>query len=164
VTEPGPSVTDRLVPYRVTLDVAKGGLALSWLEPALRLGPYFSILSTAQLVDMEFGKSRTSTTIGLRPTVHLGGLSVSAGPRFSVHWSGGTAWGAEAGISVLQDRLGISAGVRSFSGAHDVFVALTVSDVNGMVYWLTPWAKRPPVEPQGAERGAEISVPARPTP
>ena len=154
-----PIVLAHLLPYRVALDVAKGGLAMSWIEPALRVGPYFSVLSTAQLVDIEFGKGRTSTTFGLRPTVHLGGLSVSAGPRFAVHWSGGTAWGGELGISILQDRLGISAGVRSFSGEHDVFVALTVSDVNGMVYWLTPWAKRPAVQP-----GAEISAPARPTP
>jgi hypothetical protein len=149
-----PIVLAHLLPYRMAFDVAKGGLALSWLEPALRLGPHFSVLSTLQVVDMEFSKGRTSSTFGVRPTVHLGGLSLSAGPRFAVHWSGGADWGAEGGISILQDRLGISVGVRQLSGWNDVFVALTVSDLNGMVYWLTPWAKRQP----------EVTVPARPKP
>ena len=141
-------------PYRAALDVARGGLALSWIEPALRLGPHFSVLSTLQLVDIEFGQ-RTSSTFGLRPAVHLGGLTVNAGPRFAVHWNGGTDWGGEVGVSVLQDRLGVSVGVRRISGFNEVLVALSVSDVNGMIYWLTPWAERKPVE---------VSAPARPQP
>jgi len=141
------------VPYRASLDVARGGLALSWIEPALRLGPRFSVLSTLQLVDIEFGQ-RTSTTFGIRPALHLGGLTVNAGPRFAVHWNGGTDWGGEVGISMLQDRLGLSVGVRRLSGFHDVFVALSVSDVNGMLYWLTPWAERKPVD---------VTDPVRPT-
>ncbi|HZW87976.1 MAG TPA: hypothetical protein VFF12_02760, partial [Myxococcaceae bacterium] len=139
-------------PYRAALDVARGGLALSWIEPALRLGPHFSVLSTLQLVDIEFGQ-RTSSTFGIRPAVHLGGLTVNAGPRFAVHWNGGTDWGGEVGISVLQDRLGVSVGVRRLSGFNEVLVALSVSDVNGMIYWLTPWADRTP---------PEVSAPARP--
>ncbi|HUM13520.1 MAG TPA: patatin-like phospholipase family protein [Myxococcaceae bacterium] len=129
------------VPYRAALDVARGGLALSWIEPALRLGPHFSVLSTLQLVDIEFGE-RTSSTFGLRPAFHLAGLTVSAGPRLAVHWNGGTDWGGEVGVSMLQDRLGLSLGVRRLSGFNDVFVALSVSDLNGMIYWLTPWAER----------------------
>jgi len=136
------------LPYRAALDVARGGLALSWIEPALRLGPRFSVLSTLQLVDVEFGK-RTSTTLGLRPALHLGGLSVNAGPRFAVHWNGGTDWGGEVGVSMLQDRLGVSVGVRQLSGFNDLFVALNVSDVNGMIYWLTPWAERRKVTDPG---------------
>jgi len=142
------------LPYRAAFDVARGGLALSWIEPALRLGPHFSVLSTLQLVDIEFGH-RTSSTFGLRPALHLGGLTLNAGPRFAVHWNGGTDWGGEVGVSVLQDRLGISVGVRRLSGFDDVFVALSVSDVNGMIYWLTPWADRKPVD---------VTAPARPTP
>ena len=140
------------LPYRVALDVARGGLALSWIEPALRLGPYFSILTTFQLVDIEFGQ-RTSTTFGLRPAGHLGGLTVFAGPRFAVHWNGGTDWGGEVGVSILQDRLGVSVGVRRLSGFDQVMVAINVSDVNGMIYWLTPWADRKPVS---------VTDPARP--
>ena len=144
-----------LLPYRAALDVARGGLALSWIEPALRLGPRFSVLSTLQLVDMEFGNKRTSSTFGIRPAVHLGGLTLTAGPRLAVHWGGGTDWGGEVGLSVLQDRLGVSVGVRQLDGFHDLFVALSVSDVNGMIYWLAPWAERPkPV----------VSDPARPAP
>ena len=133
------------VPYRVAFDVARGGLALSWIEPVLRLGPHFSVLSTLQLVDIEFG-NRTSSTFGLRPALHLGGLTVNAGPRFAVHWNGGTDWGGEVGVSALQDRLGLSVGVRRLSGFDDVFVAFSFSDVNGMLYWLTPWADRKPVD------------------
>lgn len=141
-----------LLPYRAALDVAQGGLALSWIEPALRLGPHLSILSTLQLVDIEFGK-RTSTTLGLRPAVHLGGLTLTAGPRWAVHWNGGTDWGGEVGLSVLQDRLGVSVGVRQLDGFQEVFVALSVLDLNGMAYWLTPWAER-----------RKVSDPARPAP
>jgi hypothetical protein len=135
----------------MALDVAKGGLALSWIEPVLRLGPRFSVLSTLQLVDIEFGEKRTSSTFGIRPAVHLGGLTLNVGPRFAVHWSGGTDWGVEAGVSVLQDRLGFSVGFREINGGlHQLMLTLSVSDVNGMVYWLTPWADRKP---------AEVSVP-----
>ena len=141
-----------LIPYRTALDVAQGGLALSWIEPALRLGPSFSVLSTLQLVDIEFGK-RTSSTFGIRPAVHLAGLTVSAGPRFAVHWNGGTDWGGEVGVSMLQDRLGVSLGVRQLSGFNDLFVALSISDLNGMLYWLTPWVER-----------KKVSDPARPEP
>jgi len=141
------------LPYRVAVDVARGGLALSWIEPALRLGPNFSILSTLQIVDIEFSH-RTSSTFGLRPALHLGGLTVYAGPRLAVHWNGGADWGGEVGLSILQDRLGLSVGVRQLSGFNDVFVAISVSDVNGMIYWLTPWAERKPVG---------VSDPARPT-
>ena len=141
------------LPYRAAFDVARGGLALSWIEPALRLGPHFSVLSTLQLVDIEFAV-RTSSTFGLRPALHVGGLTINAGPRFAVHWNGGTDWGGELGVSVLQDRLGLSVGVRKLSGFNDVFVAVSFSDVNGMVYWLTPWADRKPVD---------VTVPARPT-
>ena len=99
------------------------------------------MLSTLQLVDVEFNK-RTSTTFGLRPALHLGGFTVNVGPRFAVHWNGGTDWGGEVGLSMLQDRLGVSVGVRQLSGFNDLFVALNVSDLNGMIYWLTPWAER----------------------
>jgi hypothetical protein len=55
-------------------------------------------------------------------------------------------FGAEASVLVLQDRLGLSLGVRELSlsrgTAGTVFVALTIADLNGAMYWLTPWAAK----------------------
>ena len=138
------------VPYRVALDVVHGGLALSWVEPALRLGPNFSLLSTLQLVDIQFGVG-TSSTIGIRAAANLGGLTLAVGPRWQVNWNGGNSWGGEVDLLVLQQRLGVAIGVRQLSGFNNLFVALTISDVNGMLYWLTPWAPREKVSDPGRQ-------------
>jgi len=143
-----PLIAAHAIPYRVALDVAHGGVALSWLEPTLRMGPRFSLLSTVQPVDAELSAGRVSSTFGVRPTVHLGGVSVGLGPRAAVHWSGSKRvdFGAEGSVLVLQDRLGLSVGVRELSlsrgTAGGVFVALTIADLNGAMYWLTPWAAK----------------------
>ena len=143
-----PILAAHAIPYRLALDVARGGLAVSWLEPALRVGPRLSVLSTAQLIDAELVHDRISSTFGLRPTVHFAGLSVGVGPRVAVHWTGPGRLdlGAEGTVLLLQDRVGLSLGVRELSisrgEAGAVFVALTISDLNGAVYWLTPWAAR----------------------
>jgi predicted acylesterase/phospholipase RssA len=143
-----PIVAAHAIPYRIALDFAHGGVALSWLEPALRVGSSFSVLSTLQLVDAELTGGHVSSTFGLRPTVNVGPLSVGVGPRASVHWTGSdrVSYGLEASVLVLQDRLGLSFGVRDLSapnGTWDaVFVALTIADLNGALYWLTPWAPR----------------------
>ncbi|TMB01776.1 MAG: hypothetical protein E6J64_18635 [Deltaproteobacteria bacterium] len=84
----------------------------------------------------------------MRPTMHFGGLSVGLGPRAAVHWTGPgrVDLGAEGSVLVLQDRLGLSLGVRELSlsrgTAGAVFVALTIADLNGAMYWLTPWAAK----------------------
>ena len=143
-----PIVAAHAVPYRVALDVARGGVALSWLEPALRMGPRFSLLSTVQPVDAELSAGRVSSTFGLRPTVHVGGVSFGLGPRASLHWTGPARvdLGAEAAVLVLQDRLGLSVGLREVSlsrgVAGEVFFALSIADLNGAMYWLTPWAAK----------------------
>ena len=143
-----PIVVAHAVPYRVALDFAHGGVALSWLEPALRVGPWFSLLSTVQLVDAELSSGNVSSTFGLRPTLHFGGVSLGAGPRAAVHWThpDRVDVGAEASLMVLQDRLGLTVGLRDLSiprGTGDaVFIALTIADLNGALYWLTPWAAR----------------------
>jgi predicted acylesterase/phospholipase RssA len=143
-----PIVAAHLVPYRVALDVAQGGVALSWLEPALRIGSRFSLLSTVQPVDAELSAGRVSSTFGARTTLHLGGLSAGLGPRVAVHWSGPKRvdLGAEASLLALQDRIGLSVGVRELSlsrgTAATVFVAITIADLNGAMYWLTPWAAK----------------------
>lgn len=132
-----------LLPYRVAFDAAQGGVAVAWVEPALRLSPRFSLLSKVEPLDFESRNDRLSSTLGLRPTVHLPGMSLGAGPRASLHWSGERRldWGLEVHGAVLQDRVGVSVGVREnpFSGAamRGFSVALSLGDLNGLVYWLT---------------------------
>lgn len=140
-----PIVLVHLIPYRVALDVVGGGIALSWLEPRVQLGPWFSVESTLQLIDLRFNPSQGFTTLGARGEVHLGPVALAAGPRWSLGWNGaGSHFGAEFGLLVLQDRLGVSFGFREIGsdGWKTPFVALTVADLNGMVYWLFPPAWR----------------------
>jgi predicted acylesterase/phospholipase RssA len=133
----------RLLPYRVAFDAAHGGVALAWVEPALRLSPRLSLLSQVEPLDYESRNDRLSSTLGLRPTLHLGGVSLGAGPRASLHWRGERRfdWGLEVHASVLQDRVGVSVGVREtpFSGApfRSLSVSLSLGDLNGLAYWLT---------------------------
>lgn len=141
-----PIVLAHAVPYRVALDVVGGGLALSWLEPQLWFGRWFSLDSTIQLVDIQFSTGQTATTLGLRATGHIGGFGVAAGPRWSLYWSGSDAsnFGVEFDITFLQDRFGVSFGFRDITptGWHTPFVALTIADLNGALYWLIPAAWR----------------------
>ncbi|MDY7232419.1 patatin-like phospholipase family protein [Hyalangium rubrum] len=132
-----------LLPYRVAFDAANGGVAVAWLEPALRLSPRLSLLSKVEPLDFESAQDRLSSTVGLRPTVHLGGVSLGAGPRASLHWNGERRfdWGLELHGAVLQDRVGMSVGVREtpFSGRplRSLSVSLSLADLNGLAYWLT---------------------------
>jgi hypothetical protein len=139
-------VLAHLVPYRIALDVVGGGLALSWLEPRAWLSQWFSIDSTIQLVNIQFSSGMTSTTLGARGILHLGPVGVGAGPRWSLNWSGSDAsnFGAEFDVTFLQGRLGVSFGFQNItsSGWNTPFVALTIADVNGALYWLIPAAWR----------------------
>jgi predicted acylesterase/phospholipase RssA len=137
------TVAAHLLPYRASLDIARGGLALAWVEPALRLRPWLSLMSSVEPVDLEFSPQRASSSFGLRPTVHLGPVSLGAGPRLAVHWRGGIDWGAVAQLGLLQDRLELVVGPRSISQgkAEDILVSLSFSDLNGMLYWLALWGE-----------------------
>jgi Patatin-like phospholipase len=141
-----PIVLAHVVPYRVALDVVGGGLALSWLEPQLWLARWFSLDSTIQLVDIQFSSGKTATTLGLRAVAHVGGFGIGAGPRWSLYWTGSDAsnFGVEFDLTFLQDRFGVSFGFRDItpSGWYTPFVALTISDLNGALYWLIPAAWR----------------------
>jgi hypothetical protein len=145
-----PIVLAHLIPYRVALDVVGGGLALSWLEPQLWFSHWFSLDSTIQLVDLQFSSGNNSgsgaTTLGLRATGHVGGFGIGAGPRWSIYWSGSdlSKFGVEFDLTFLQDRFGVSFGFRDItpSGWHTPFVALTIADLNGALYWLIPAAWR----------------------
>lgn len=145
-----PIVLAHLVPYRVALDIVGGGLALSWLEPQLWFSHWFSLDTTIQLVDLQFSSGNNSgsvsTTLGLRATAHVGGFGIGAGPRWSFYWSGSdiSKFGVEFDLTFLQDRFGVSFGFRNITpaGWYTPFVALTVADLNGALYWLIPAAWR----------------------
>jgi hypothetical protein len=141
-----PIVLAHVVPYRVSLDVVGGGLALSWLEPQLWFTEWFSLDTTLQPVDVQFSSGRAASTLGLRATAHLGGFGVAAGPRWSLYWNGPDAsnYGLEFDLTFLQDRFGVSFGFRDITprGWYTPFVALTIADLNGALYWLIPAAWR----------------------
>lgn len=141
-----PIVLAHLVPYRVALDVVGGGLALSWLEPQLWFSQWFSLDTTIQVVDIQFSSGNVSTTLGLRATGHVGGFGIGAGPRWSFYWSGSdiSKFGVEFDLTFLQDRFGVSFGFRNITpaGWNTPFVALTIADLNGALYWLIPAAWR----------------------
>ena len=139
-----PIVLAHLVPYRVALDVVGGSIALSWLEPRLQLGRWFSVDSTLQLIDIQFSSGVVSSTLGVRGVLHLGPVGIGSGPRWSLAWGGGSEFGVEFDVLILQDRLGVSFGFRNLTGGNwnTPFVALTVADLNGMLYWLIPAAWR----------------------
>jgi hypothetical protein len=134
-----------LLPYRVALDVSRGGVALAWLEPELLLTQWLSLVSLLEPIDYESRLSRLSTTIGMLPTAHFAGMSFGAGPRLSFHWTQGQGvdLGLQTQLSFLQDRFSLGLGVRQLSGARfsqHWFVFLSVSDFNGTIYWLGPWS------------------------
>ena len=139
-----PIVLAHVVPYRMALDVVGGSIALSWLEPRLQLGRWFSVESTLQVIDIQFSPDVVSSTLGVRGALHLGSVGIASGPRWSLDWRGGSRFGVEFDVTLLQDRVGVSFGFRDLTGGNwnTPFVALTVADLNGMLYWLIPPAWR----------------------
>jgi hypothetical protein len=134
-----------LLPYRVSLDVSRGGVALAWLEPEALLADWLSIVSLVEPIDYESQANRLSSTLGILPTVHFAEISLGVGPRFSIHWTPdfGDDFGLQTQLSFLQDRFSLGMGVRQLTGAHfsqHWFVFLSVSDFNGTIYWLGPWS------------------------
>lgn len=128
------------VPYRLSLDLSRGGFGAAWLEPALHLHPRFSIQSTLEAVGYRSGHGWTSAA-GVLVVAHAAGLSVGAGPRWWIDWRGGSGLGVEARLAALQDRLALGLGVRdpgARPGDRGWFVTLSVADLNGLVFWLTP--------------------------
>ncbi len=111
-----PIVLAHVVPYRVALDVVGGSIALSWLEPRLQLGRWFSVESTLQVIDIQFSSGVVSSTLGVRGELHLGPVGIASGPRWSLAWGGGSQFGVEFDLTLLQDRVGVSFGFRDLSG------------------------------------------------
>ncbi|MDC0711883.1 patatin-like phospholipase family protein [Stigmatella sp. ncwal1] len=131
-----------LLPYRMSFDVAHGGISLAWMEPALHLSSRVSLMSTVEPLDIQSEHDRLSSTVGLRPALRLGDVTVSTGPRISFPWVNGNGVdvGGEVRVGGLQDRVGLSLGVRRMFARREEgpgwFVALSVSDINGLAYWL----------------------------
>jgi hypothetical protein len=144
-----------LVPYRVSFEFAQGGLAVAWLEPALRVTRWFSILSIVEPLDIDVGQHRVWGTLGIQPALHWLGFSWAAGPRTSFSWTGtpGPQLGVQFTLWALQDRIGLSVGSRNLflqeSSSNVWFVSLSFSDINGMAYWLSPWGKTATGAPSG---------------
>src|SRR6266850_351123 len=135
-------VAAHAIPYRISLDVVQGGAAFSWIEPALRISPWFSVESIADLLTIE-GSGRLATTLGLLPTLRLRGTSFGAGSQAVLPWNGDSvlAPGLLGRIALLQERLAITFGVRSLSSGHrEAMVSLSLSDLNGLAYWLALWS------------------------
>ncbi|GEJ56569.1 hypothetical protein AMYX_13100 [Anaeromyxobacter diazotrophicus] len=127
-----------LVPYRLELDVARGGVSASWLDPALWLGRHASLVAEITPISYEAARNRLSSSLALMPTLHVSGLSIGAGPRGSVGWSdGGTSLGAALRVSAFQQRFSISMGTDAFPArGRDLFFTIGVSDLNGAFFWL----------------------------
>jgi len=138
--DPGRRLLAHLIPYRIGLDIHEAGISLSWVEPALRLSRQVSLLSEVSPIDYESSQGRISSTFGLLPTVHVLGSSFSAGPRLSVYWGDGSlALGAEVRVGFLQDRLALGLGARDFPlHSRNVFILVSIADLNGAAYWLLP--------------------------
>jgi len=59
-----------------------------------------------------------------------------------IPWNGDSVLmpGVIGRIAVLQERLAITFGIRSLSSGHqEATVSLSVSDLNGLAYWLALW-------------------------
>jgi hypothetical protein len=136
-----------LLPYRLALDVAHGGAAVAWVEPSLRIAPAFSISTIVEPIDYARERNIVSATFGLVPSVHFDStLSLGLGGRVSLHWNGEDPdVGILAQVSAFQDRFGVGVGLRRFGGSavtQGFFIQLSVSDLNGLAYWFSPWSPR----------------------
>lgn len=135
-------VLAHLVPYRLSLDLAHGGFGLAWLEPVLRVRPWLSLATSLEPVEYAVESNRWSSSAGLLAVGHVGPASLGLGPRAFLPWSGGAAVGLEARAAFLQERLSLSVGVRDLRrtslAARSFVVTLSVADLNGMAWWLTP--------------------------
>ena len=106
-----PIVLAHAVPYRVALDVVGGSIALSWLEPP----PAWSVVLGG--VDPSGHRhpvqpERHLQHAGGAGALHLG--SVGSPPGLGGRWTGGgSRFGVEFDVTLLQDRVGVSFGFRT---------------------------------------------------
>ncbi len=127
-----------LVPYRLDMDVARGGVSVSWVDPALWVGPRVSLVAEITPIAYEAAHGRGSSSLALVPNLHVAGLAIGAGPKGSVRWRDGTTTaGAFLRVSAFQQRLSVAIGTDSFTNRdRELFVTVGVSDLNGAFFWL----------------------------
>lgn len=130
----------RLIPYRLSLDVSRGGFALAWLEPELHLSRWLSVASTLEPLGYRASDGAWTSAAGVVVFGHAGGISFGAGPRWWADWDGASGLGVEARIATVQDRFALIVGMREpgRAGARGWFVNLSIADLNGLAYWLSP--------------------------
>lgn len=136
----------RLVPYRLSLDVSRGGFGLAWLEPEVHLRRWLSIATTLEPVAYRAGHDTWSSAAGAVVLGRARGFSFGAGPRWWADWDGPSGLGIEARLAAVQDRFAVIVGARepgARSGPEGWFVALSVADLNGLAYWLSPLGAGP---------------------
>ncbi|WP_041453608.1 patatin-like phospholipase family protein [Anaeromyxobacter dehalogenans] len=136
----------RLVPYRLSLDVSRGGFGLAWLEPEVHLRRWLSIATTLEPVAYRAGHDTWSSAAGAVALGRARGFSFGAGPRWWADWDGPSGLGVEVRLAAVQDRFAVIVGVRepgARSGPQGWFVALSVADLNGLAYWLSPLGAGP---------------------
>jgi hypothetical protein len=87
------------------------------------------------------------TVLARRPepsiTVRVRGVALGAGTEAVIPWNGDPVLppGVIGRIGLLQERLAVTFGIRSVASGHqDAVVALSVSDLNGLAYWLALWS------------------------
>ncbi|HZZ83960.1 MAG TPA: patatin-like phospholipase family protein [Anaeromyxobacteraceae bacterium] len=131
-------IAAHLLPYRLDLDVARGGIAASWLDPTLWLSRRASLVAELSPISYEAARGRLSSTLALLPTAHVEGLAIGAGPKASVRWADGTTtMGASLRVSAFQQRFSLAIGSDSLP-AHDrdLYVTIGIADLNGALFWL----------------------------
>jgi hypothetical protein len=134
-------VAAHLVPYRVSLDMVRGGGAFSWLELSLRITPHLALQSIADVVAID-DSGRGSSNLGGLAVVRFRDVSFGAGAQVVLPWNGEPVPAAQPVVRLgwLQDRLALTGRLRSASGRRQAAVTLSVADLNGLAYWLGLWA------------------------
>jgi len=151
-TAPDNWIWRNIIPYDTSFDVMEGDMILGW-QPTYALtrndllglrinlgfagGLFTSSIDEARENYLGLGINYTRRTsywavssVGFTPTWYYDIVEPEIGDRSSL--------GGEVHVSFLKDRLRIGLGVRDFDDpSNSVFLALGVSDIPGIVYWLT---------------------------
>jgi hypothetical protein len=84
-------------------------------------------------------------------------VGVASGPRWSLAWGGGSRFGVEFDLTLLQDRVGLSFGFRNSAGGTEALPeALTIADLNGMPYCSFPRLGARNAESAGVPRRLQL--------
>jgi hypothetical protein len=151
-TAPDNWVWRNIIPYDMNIDLMEGDLIVGW-QPTLALskkdllGVRASLGFTGGLFTSSNDDSRENylglginytrktsywivSSVGIAPTWYHSLVEPEIGDQDSL--------GGEVYVNFLKDRLRVGLGVRDFDDASDsVFLNVGVSDIPGVVYWLT---------------------------